>query len=489
MDSRLATTLSIVFRQGLELLTIIGIGFYISPFVGLSAMLLLICAIWVGRRYLAGSREVRRLASGTMGSVVEHLGSTLAGMSTIRTSGRAPEYITQMYRKIDAHASASSQLELLDRWMSLRQSMIGTLFTAVVVVSIILLDMNAALAGLALTYALRFSQILSGIVRQYANLEAELHSLERVLEYSHIDVEDLGGEDAPAAWPTQARLEFDSFSANPSPDSDHVLKDVSFTVEPGQRVGVVSRTEDDKSSLVHALFRFIEASTGRVLVDGLDISCLKLQQLRSRIAIVPQDLGAFSGTVRSNLDPFDRFSDNELQNAIKRVRTAFLDAAKLNPPVSGELSPVAASASAPIEPPSNSAAELPSFTSFAESVHAGGCNLSVGQRRLLCYARVLVQRPRLVVLEETAATVDAATNLRIQRSIRDPFEPGTTMLVVAHRLSSVADLDKILVLGEGRLLEYGGLAELYARENGVFRALVEESPEQEALKKMFEGVT
>ena len=242
-----------------------------------------------------------------------------------------------------------------------------------------------------------------------------------------------------------------------------------------------------KSSLVLALFRFINASRGRILVDGLDISHIKLDDLRSRLAVIPQDPVLFSGTVRSNLDPFGRFSDLELQSALERVHLApsDSDSPEATDPENPSSENPDASSSTAGQPTHTPAATSTSSFTLASPIHEAGLNLSAGQRQLLCLARALAQRPRLLVLDEATSAVDAATDARIQHSIRADFGRGTTMLVIAHRLSTVADFDKVLVLSEGSVLEFGSPRELYEKEDGAFRGLVEGSGEREVLRGMF----
>src|SRR5579862_9317863 len=254
-----------------------------------------------------------------------------------------------------------------------------------------------------------------------------MNSCERIVEYSRLTLEDQSGIEAPAAWPREGRLSVEGLVVGYALDLPPVLKGLSFSVEKNQRVGIVGRTGAGKSSLTLALFRFLEAREGIIHIDGLDISKIKLHDLRSRIAIIPQDPVLFSGTVRSNLDTFDEYTDAELYDALERVH----------------LIP--------------SASHIPNpnlFPSLTSSISSGGLNLSQGQRQLLCLARAIVRRPKIMVLDEATSAVDMETDTLIQRSIREEFR-DSTLLVIAHRLSTVSDFDKILVLGEGKVVEEG----------------------------------
>ena len=201
LDSRLATILASFLRQLLEAVVITGVGLFVSHYIGPFALFLLLCAGWVGRRYLLGAREIKRLESNAKSPIFEHFGTTLAGMATIRAWGKGPEYLTRMYDRINAHATAYSHLWLFNRWMSFRQSMIGATFTAVVVITVVSLEgMDASLAGFAMTFALQFTNSIIGVVRMYANVEMNMNATERIIEYSNIEIEDQGGMDVPATW-------------------------------------------------------------------------------------------------------------------------------------------------------------------------------------------------------------------------------------------------------------------------------------------------
>lgn len=295
------------------------------------------------------------------------------------------------------------------------------------------------------------------------------------MEYTNLEVEDQGGDDVPAAWPTEGRLEVTDLVAGYAADLPPVLKGLSFTVEKAQRVGVVGRTGAGKSSLTLALFRFINSREGTILIDGIDVSKIKLHDLRSRLAIIPQDPVLFSGTIRSNLDPFDRYTDSELRDALERVH--------LVSGTGGTATPAVASSSAAAAATDTN---TNIFNSLSSTISEGGLSLSQGQRQLLCLARAIVARPKLMVLDEATSAVDMATDELIQRSIREEFE-GSTLLVIAHRLSTIADFDRILVMSDGMAAEYGSPRELMAIEGGVFKGMVENSGEKERLREMIVG--
>ena len=236
-----------------------------------------------------------------------------------------------------------------------------------------------------------------------------------------------------------------------------------------------------KSTLSLALFRLLQTRNGSIIIDGVNISKIKLHDLRTRLAIIPQDPVLFSGTIRSNLDPFDEFSDVQVWEALMRVH--LIPSGTSTPfPETGQVESSTASSTTAIEQVGNTNI----FLSLSSPIASGGSNLSQGQKQLLCLARAILSRPKVLLLDEATSAVDMATDILIQRSIREEFA-NTTLLVVAHRLSTVADFDKILVLKDGVTAEFGSPKELLEIEDGLFKDMVGQSGETEELESMIKA--
>ena len=307
-----------------------------------------------------------------------------------------------------------------------------------------------------------------------------MNAMERIVEYSRIPIEKQEGTVVPAHWPTEGRLLVEGLVAGYAPDLPPVLKGLSFEVTRNQRIGVIGRTGAGKSSLTLALFRFLDAREGRIVIDGIDISKMKLHDLRCRLAIIPQDPVLFSGTVRSNLDTFDERGDAELHDALERVHLSR---------GSGNASRGESTSAVNSEEPSSIAfsnVNTNVFASLSSRISEGGLNLSQGQRQLLCLARAIVSRPKIMVLDEATSAVDMATDVLIQRSIREEFE-DSTLIVIAHRLSTIADFDRILVMSDGKAIEYDTPRNLLAKRE-AFWEMVQQSGDKDRLEEIILGV-
>ncbi|KAK4147281.1 P-loop containing nucleoside triphosphate hydrolase protein [Dichotomopilus funicola] len=477
IDSQLANSLSFGVDCFLGLFSIIAAGLFISGYVLVLAALFLLVCLYYTTYYLDAARPIKRLESTTKSPLFEQFSSALTGIATIRAFDKTQAYIEKMSRKIDDYSTATWHLVLLDRWMGWRMALIGSCFATFLSILILLTPgIDAALAGFALAFAIQFSTSVIWALRFYISVELDMNAAERIIEYTEVPTESLDGKSPPASWPTQGCIEVENLVVGYAPDLPPVLKGLTFSVGCNERVGVIGRTGAGKSSLTLALFRFLEARSGSVYIDGLDISKLKLHDLRSRLAIIPQDPTLFSGTIRSNLDPFSQHTDAALLDCLERVHLLTS---------SSETSGTATSTS-------SNTKQNNVFDSLSSPVSEGGLNLSQGQRQLLCLARAMVDRPRVMVLDEATSAVDMHTDRLIQRSIREEFA-NSTLMVIAHRLSTIADFDRILVLSDGQVAEFGTPRELWEKggqdgsEKGIFRAMCEESGEKEKLESIVFG--
>lgn len=458
IDSKLGGDLTWCVNGIFEIVIIIAAALFVSAWMLIPIIILSMLCIYIVYLYVDAALDIKRLESSAKSPIFELVGSTLSGLATIRSFGRVDDYLFRMHRHIDRYAQSSWYVLLATQWMRFRQGILGVFFTMCIAAGVAYFtQIDASLAGFALSFALDFSNVVEATISRFTSTELDMNSTERVLEYTHLNTEPLSGEDAAPSWPSEGKIVVRNLEVGYAKHLEPVLKGISFSVQSHQRIGIVGRTGSGKSSLTLALFRFLEARMGSIEIDGVDLKTLKLHDVRSRLAIIPQDPVLFSGTLRSNLDLFDEHSDATLLEALRRVTPA------------QHLSRIT---------PGRSII----FTDLSTPITRGGSNLSQGEKQLICLARAIITRPKVMVLDEATSAVDMATDALIQRSIREEFR-NSTLLVVAHRLSTVADFDKVLVMSDGNIAEYDE-PKVLAQRKGLFWDMLNESGEKEALKHL-----
>lgn len=461
-----------MLNTGMVCVSIVVAGLFANSLLIIFIIPLAFCWVFFARQYLIASREVKRIENISRSPVYEQINASLTGLWTIRAYGKSDVYIHAMQERIDRHARAFWSQWLLTRWLGLRVSIIGAIFAACVALLVTMQGtIDAATAGFTISFAVQLTSAMTPCIRSYTNVELGMNAVDRVLEYSDIEPESYDGTDPPVAWPTNGRVEVTDLTVKYAPSLPPVLRGLNFVVEGSQRIGIVGRTGAGKSSLALALFRFLEASEGQILIDGIDISKVKLAQLRSRLAIIPQNPVLFSGTIRSNLDPFDEVDNNELLAALSQARFIPEQSDSSEPSSDDDGYTL-------LFPP----AVAPAVDYLDIPVSQGGLNFFQGQRQLLCLARAIVANPRILMLDEATSAVDHTTDSQIQEALRAKFgRASSTLLVIAHRLSTIADFDRILVLDNGATVEFGHPRDLMEMRNGVFRSMVDEDAEREKL--------
>lgn len=402
---------------------------------------------FVQRVYVAASRQLKRLESTTRSPIYSHFGETINGASVIRAYGLQHNFIRESERRVDQNHQAAFMGVIANRWLAVRLETVGNciIFAAALFAVLGRETLSPGLVGLSVSYALQVTQTLNWLVRMTSELETNIVAVERLEEYSQVESEAAwqveegspGGE-----WPAEGRISLQGYSTRYRPGLDLVLRDISAEIGGGERVGIVGRTGAGKSSLTLALFRLIEPAAGRILIDGVDIAGLGLHQLRSRLTIIPQDPVLFSGSLRHNLDPFDHYSDEAVWAALRQSHLASF--------VEG----------------------LPA--GLGHEVAEGGENLSVGQRQLVCLARALLRKSKVLVLDEATAAVDLETDDLIQKTISTEFA-GCTIITIAHRLNTVLDYDRILVLKDGSVVEMDAPRQLMKIEGSIFRGMCQDA--------------
>jgi ATP-binding cassette subfamily C (CFTR/MRP) protein 1 len=400
------------------------------------------------------STELQRINSVANSPIFADFSQTLSGTSTIRAYGEESRFFDQCKKSFDTMNASYILVQLTNFWLGLRLDVLGGLMGAfiggVAVATSSSGFIPAGWLGLALSYSIEVTSFLKFGVRMIATVEAQMNSVERVLYYTFniaSEAPDFMPENdpEPGTWPLKGEIELKNASLRYR-DGPLVLKDISLKVKAGEKVGVCGRTGSGKSSLMVLLFRIseIEQDGGSVVIDGVDASEVGTSCLRQNLSIIPQDPVIFSNSVRYNLDPFKKATEEELWEVLRKVHMAEV------------------------------IAMLPK--GLDEQVAEGGENFSQGQRQLLCIGRSLLRKPKVLVMDEATASIDNTTDAAIQEMIRENFKEAT-VLTIAHRLNTIMDSDRVLVLDDGEIVEYDTPEVLLGKKDGYFRAMIDKSHE------------
>ncbi|KAM4711153.1 ATP-binding cassette sub-family C member 4-like isoform 1-T1 [Anableps anableps] len=450
MDSTLPITFVDFYQLFLQNVGVVAVAASVIPLILIPVVPLLLFFLYLRRYFLHTSRDVKRLESTTRSPVFSHLSSSLQGLWTIRAF-RAEERLKKTFDSYqDLHSEAWFLFLMTSRWFALRLDSICSIFITFTAFGCIVFrdGLEAGQVGLVLTYAVTLVGNFQWTVRQSAEVENMMTSVERVVEYTELESEAPWETEKcpPPDWPSKGMVIFHRVNFSYTADGPLVLKDISATIQPSEKVGIVGRTGAGKSSLISALFRLAEPQ-GKIYIDGMLTSELGLHDLRQRMSIIPQDPVLFTDTVRKNLDPFNQHTDEDLWKALEEVQLKSV-----------------------VE-------ELPGKleTVLAES----GSNFSVGQRQLVCLARAILRRNRILIIDEATANVDPRTDELIQKTIRDKFRE-CTVLTIAHRLNTIIDSDRILVLDSGSIQELDRPFALLQNQEGALYKLVQQTGQAEA---------
>ncbi|TMW69000.1 hypothetical protein Poli38472_001156 [Pythium oligandrum] len=417
---------------------------------GLLLLPIIVLYVLVGVFYLGPAREIERVLKTTQAPVLSHLSESIEGSAVIRAFGsdRVTRFRGINDDKLDTANKVRFAKLCVSRWFALRMQLLGSALVFIVAASLVLLreHLSAAIVGLAFSYVLKISQSVQAVVTTWSIVETTMVSPERLQQYVDVEQEaayKIPSMDPPCSseWPTKGAITVDKLSFRYKTSDRVVLKDLSFAINGGEKIGIVGRTGAGKSSLTMALFRINELAGGSITIDGVDSSKIGLKTLRENMSIIPQLPVLFKGPLRKYLDPFNEYADEALWNALRRIG--------LSDRISGEAE------------------------KLEVMVEDNGENFSVGERQMLCMTRALLKESRIVIFDEATASIDHETDQKLQRVIREAFA-SSTVLTIAHRLDTILDADRILVLDAGEIVAFDSPSVLVKQGSGHFYELMRE---------------
>jgi len=428
MDTRIPFLLEAVAQYSLMNISQIVLVCVLFPHFLIGFAVILVAFVLLDFTMNSGILEAKKLDNIMKSPVIHHISSSMAGVGVIRGFGKEEVFKERFNTYLNKSMAADALFRLAQRWFMWRMDSLGLItitLTAIVVIAT-KGSVSPAIAGLALASIFQVCTFIPFVMRLKSEFRARINALERLADYTSLPQEapHLLPLRPPSNWPAQGGILMSSVNFRYRPDLPLVLQDISVHIVGGTKVGIVGRTGAGKSSLISTLLRMVELHSGSIIVDDVNISEIGLADLRSAIAVIPQDPVLFQGTIRYNVDPFDAHTDEEVWRALER--------ANLKKKVADDSS------------------------QLMMSVEAEGENFSVGEKQLLCLARALLRRNKILLLDEATASVDVETDHAIQSTIKEAFA-GCTVLTIAHRLDTVMGYDQVLVLDQGRLVEKGWL--------------------------------
>uniref|UniRef100_A0A9J8D7L8 ABC-type glutathione-S-conjugate transporter n=1 Tax=Cyprinus carpio carpio TaxID=630221 RepID=A0A9J8D7L8_CYPCA len=440
IDNMIPDGLKMMLGYFFKLMEVCIIVLMATPFAAVIILPMAFLYGFIQSFYVATSCQLRRLESVSRSPIYTHLNETVQGASVIRAFNEQSRFIMGANHKVDHNQTAYFPRFVATRWLGVNLEFLGNgIVLAASILSVMAKGtLSPGMVGLAVSHSLQVTGFLSWIVRSWTDVENNIVSVERVKEYADTPKEaawSIEGSSLPPSWPQKGAIEFQDYGLQYRKGLELALKGISVHIKEREKIGIVGRTGAGKSSLALGIFRILEAAKGQIYIDGINIAEIGLHDLRSRITIIPQDPVLFSGSLRMNLDPFDAYSDEEVWNALELAHLK------------------------------NFVSELPDKLNHECS--EGGENISLGQRQLVCLARALLRKTKILVLDEATAALDLETDTLIQSTIRSQFE-DCAVLTIAHRLNTIMDYTKVIVMDKGHIVEMDSPSNLIAKRGQFY---------------------
>ncbi|XP_043561892.1 ATP-binding cassette sub-family C member 8 isoform X5 [Chiloscyllium plagiosum] len=448
IDQHIPATLECLSRSTLLCVSALAVISYVTPVFLIALVPLAVAYYFIQKYFRVASRDLQQLDDSTQLPLLSHFSETVEGLTTIRALREENRFRQQLLELTDTNNIASLFLTAANRWLEVRMEYIGACVVLIAAVASITnslyYGLTSGLVGLGLTYALMISNYLNWMVRNLADMEVQLGAVQRVNSLLKIETENYEGllspSQIPPNWPDEGEIKIQNLSVRYDSSLKPVLKNVNAHISPGQKVGICGRTGSGKSSFSLAFFRMVDMFEGRIIIDGIDISKLPLNTLRSRLSIILQDPVLFSGSIRFNLDPEKKCTDSVLWESLEIAQLKHVVKA-----LPGGLDAI---------------------------VTEGGENFSLGQRQLFCLARAFVRKSSVLIMDEATASIDMATENILQKVVMTAFA-DRTVVTIAHRVHTILNADLVIVMKRGIILEYDTPSILLEQRDGIFASFVQ----------------
>ncbi|XP_072049290.1 ATP-binding cassette sub-family C member 5-like [Amphiura filiformis] len=445
VDARLPFHLDAWIQYMLLILFTIGLIAVVFPWILIAIAILMTFFVILIALFNRTIVHIKRVDNTSRSPWFAHLMTTVQSLSTVHAFGRSDEFMRKFHRLLDENTVPKVMFYMANGWLGFRLDVLTMLLAMTVALCVVFTHghISPALAGLALSYSTSLLGLFKYNVRLTATIDALFASVERIVDYiKNLTSEaptKIKGHEPPADWPKQGHIKFGKLKMRYRDNLPLVLRGISFEAKPKEKIGIVGRTGSGKSSLGVSLFRLVEKAAGEIKIDDIDISAIGLYDLRSKLAIIPQDPMLFIGTIRYNLDPLKQYSDEEIWSALEKTYMKDM-VSKLD-------------------------------NQLEAPVVENGDNFSVGERQLLCMARAVLRKSKILMLDEATAAIDTDTDSLVQSTIREAFS-DCTLLTIAHRLQTVLDSDKIMVIDNGKVAEFDTPSNLLADSSTLFSIMV-----------------
>ncbi|XP_037000701.2 ATP-binding cassette sub-family C member 11 [Artibeus jamaicensis] len=420
----------------------------LSPFILLISLVLMALCLIGHMKFKRAIFKFKRLENYSRSPLFSHILTSLQGLSSIHIYGKTKDFISEFNRLTDVQNNYLLMFLSATQWLTLRMELLANLvsFTVALFVAFDISSASYSYKTMAISLVLQLASSFQAWGRMASEMEAHFMAAERMLRYMKMCVPEapshVKGASCPHGWPQHGEITFQDYQMKYRDHTPLVLKRINLRIRSQEVVGIIGRTGSGKSSLGVALFRLVEPAEGRILIDGVDISSISLEALRSKLSIIPQDPVLFSGTVRSNLDPFNSYTDEQIWGALEKMSF------------------------------SQTILKLPQ--GLQAEVLENGRNFSVGERQLLCIARALLRNSKILLIDEATASVDMETDALVQHTIREAFR-GCTVLVIAHRITTILYCNRILVMDNGQVVEFDKPEVLRRQPGSMFSSLLAQS--------------